>query len=79
VLKAVGTGLTLPPAAVPTSPGRPVPRSAGWVLTPLRLPPGFAGTLASSGPVGPGGSPLVPLPLLHRPQSRRTQHELAHS
>ena len=60
VLKAVGSGLSLPPADVPTFPGRARIRSGPWALAPVRVPPGFVATLACSVPLRTTGPAIVP-------------------
>jgi 4'-phosphopantetheinyl transferase len=60
VLKALGSGLSLPPAGVPTSPGRACAHSGGWVLFPVVVPSGFVATLACSARIRTPGSAVVP-------------------
>jgi 4'-phosphopantetheinyl transferase len=60
VLKAIGSGLSLPPAGVRTSPGRRAARSGGWALSPVAVPPGFTASLACSTRVRTRGSAILP-------------------
>jgi 4'-phosphopantetheinyl transferase len=60
VLKAVGSGLSLPPAGVPTSLDGHAARSAGWSLSSVVVPPGFEATLACSADITARGSAVVP-------------------
>lgn len=68
VLKAVGSGLSLPPSDVPTSPGCAHGRSGDWVLSPVSVPPGFVATLARSAAASPRGRGIAPRVLQAHPR-----------
>ena len=60
VLKAVGSGLSLPAAEVATSPGRRRGRSGRWHLSPVVVPPAFEACLATSVALPPGDAAVEP-------------------
>lgn len=63
VLKAAGTGLSLPPSAVPTSPGRARIRSGEWFVSPVCVPSGYVATLACATRISTPGPAIRPRPL----------------
>jgi 4'-phosphopantetheinyl transferase len=63
VLKAVGSGLSVPPELVVTAGGRWADRCGPWALADVAVPHGFRATLACSPPVSPQNPRILPRPL----------------
>jgi len=79
VLKGLGTGLSLSPARIPTSPGSRSGRALGWDVTPVAVPPGFEASLATSSALCPPASTVVPRLLPDPAGSTGHPHDAARS